>query len=220
MGRKVLAVTKDGSLVPRHVTAVLDQGVKACLELTFLDGRQLVCTEDHLVRRDDGEWTQAGKLRPDVDSVSIGASCDGTVTQPDQPLSTSSMLLSQARPVGVYRVYDLTVPSEESEDEDPSVYAARQQSEASFVANGIVVHNCINILRGSTTSTTTTAPAAPATSTTAAAAPVTTTTTTTAATTTATTTTTPAAAATTATPTATASPPDATKPAAAAKKEK
>jgi hypothetical protein len=71
-GDVVLGVNSHGTLVPRPVTELLVQGEKACVELTFLDGRQLVCTDDHRILRSDGVWVRARDLRVDQDKVIVG----------------------------------------------------------------------------------------------------------------------------------------------------
>lgn len=65
--------TSNRALVTREVTAVLDQGEKACIELTFFDGRTLVCTPDHRILRCDGSWVQAQHLKAAAaDQVLVG----------------------------------------------------------------------------------------------------------------------------------------------------
>jgi len=57
--------SKDGAAdaaVPRRVTKRLDQGVKECVELQFLDGSALTCTPDHMLLTRDGRWIRADSL--------------------------------------------------------------------------------------------------------------------------------------------------------------
>ena len=117
-------------LTARPVSAVLDQGVKQCVELRFVDERTLTCTPDHRIRTADGRWVEAAQLAIGIDEVAVskstGGGCrDGAV------LPLSHVLLAARRHVGPKRVYDLSVPSVQGEDTQ------------SFTANGVVVHNCL-----------------------------------------------------------------------------
>ena len=140
-------------LTVRQVNAVLDQGVKECVELLFSDGRILVCTPDHRIRTANGRWVEAKDLVVGADEVAVGveypnatAVAEGDDEKPDVYRSTDEIThsvfrdaqvlplfrvqLVGRREVGVHHVYDLSVPS-------PQGDVSR-----SFVANGVVVHNC------------------------------------------------------------------------------
>jgi len=138
--------TETGSstegLVPRSVSAVLDQGLKQCVELLFSDGRTLTCTPDHRIRTADGRWVEAGQLLIGTDEVAVGVEYACTTRRSAQGdsaygvhhaatvLPLFRVRLVGRRDVGQKHVYDLTVPSEQGDDT------------ASFTANGIVCHNC------------------------------------------------------------------------------
>ena len=67
-----LAPGETEGLIVRQVDAVLDQGVKECVELLFSDGRTLVCTPNHRIRTADGRWVAAGDLKVGTDEVAVG----------------------------------------------------------------------------------------------------------------------------------------------------
>ena len=137
---------KEG-LIARRVDAVLDRGHRACGELLFSDGRTLVCTPDHRIRTADGRWVAAGDLDVGTAEVAVGVDypnvTDGAegagerrseltfdLNMAERVLPLCPLRLVERREVGVRHVFDLSVPSPQGED-------AR-----SFVANGIVAHNC------------------------------------------------------------------------------
>ena len=120
---------KEG-LVVRQVDAVLDQGRRECVELLFSDKRTLVCTPDHRIRTCDGRWVQAGDLEVGADEVKVQGKSDDGVHRSARALPLSQVRLEGRRDVGWKHVWDLSVPSPEGE-------VAR-----SFVASGVVVHNC------------------------------------------------------------------------------
>lgn len=132
-GDVVLSYTKaaDGTsvLTARTVTARLDRGVKDCLELTLADGRTLRCTPDHRLLTSKG-WIEAQHLLTgdDASDLLIGPHVvveeSGAVGQP-----LDRMRLVRVKPVGALATYDLTV-------------AGASEDEASFLANGVAVHNC------------------------------------------------------------------------------
>lgn len=62
----------ETGLGARTVTAVLSQGAKECVELLFLDGRTLVCTDDHPLLTAQGRWEQAADLTLGSSEVSVG----------------------------------------------------------------------------------------------------------------------------------------------------
>ena len=49
--------SKNG-MVPSKQCAFMDKGTRDCVELTFEDGRKLICTEDHPVLTSDNEWVK------------------------------------------------------------------------------------------------------------------------------------------------------------------
>ena len=67
-----LSVAAGDGLVVRQVDAVLDRGLRDCVELLFCDGRTLVCTPDHRLRTADGLWVAAGDLVVGQDEVAVG----------------------------------------------------------------------------------------------------------------------------------------------------
>ena len=125
-------------LTVRKVDAVLDKGHRACVELLFSDARTLVCTPDHRIRTADGRWVQAGDLVVKTDEVAVSvdypndtAGAEGAGAHYSaRVLPISHVRLVGRRDVGVKHVWDLSVPSVQGEDT------------RSFVANGVVVHNC------------------------------------------------------------------------------
>lgn len=52
----------SGCFEKRVVSAVYDNGERECIELTFDDGRSLVCTLDHLILTRNRGWVTAGEL--------------------------------------------------------------------------------------------------------------------------------------------------------------
>ena len=71
-GARVLGPDANARLAPALQTALLDQGTKDCVTLILQDGRELVCTADHLILRADGTWMRADELRLGVDRVVMG----------------------------------------------------------------------------------------------------------------------------------------------------
>ena len=166
VGQQVLARHKaDGvsglgdGVTPRAVAANVYKGEKECVELLFDDGRTLVATADHRIFTRKMGWQTAGELivgesevvaRPpskslprirqeeeieSEDSVEFD-NINSDALKGIRVLPVSTITLVGRHPVGRKRVYDLTVPSEQGEDCD------------SFVANGIICHNCpVDVLR-------------------------------------------------------------------------
>ncbi len=99
-------------------------GEKACVELAFHDGRRLVCTPDHRVMTADGQWLEAQQLVVGQTRVASAASACGAGA--GAALPTRPLLCVARRDAGVRAVFDISVPACQS-----------------FVANGVVVHNCI-----------------------------------------------------------------------------
>jgi len=153
VGSRVLSYSgAESGLVPREVEAVLNQGERPCLELSFSNGSRLVCTAEHEILQADGSWCQARHLLPGTSTVIAGVrypmhgaaqdavhhasrketavpSSGARVHKDSQALPTLRTKLLAVRSIGVRRVFDLVVP-------------AADEREQSFVANGIVVHNC------------------------------------------------------------------------------
>jgi len=53
--------SKNG-MIPSKPCAFMDKGTRDCVELTFEDGRKIICTEDHPVLTSDNEWTKVKDL--------------------------------------------------------------------------------------------------------------------------------------------------------------
>lgn len=67
-GDKVLSFdTNTGSYVSSIVDEHYDQGVKDCIELTFENGKTLICTSDHLIMTKNRGWVEAGTLTKEDD---------------------------------------------------------------------------------------------------------------------------------------------------------
>ena len=60
----------DG-LTPLTVTAVLDRGMRPCVELLFSDGRVLVCTGQHRLLTADGRWIAAADLVVNSSEIAV-----------------------------------------------------------------------------------------------------------------------------------------------------
>ena len=153
-----LSPDETEGLVVHQVDNVFDQGRRACVELLFSDGRTLVCTPDHRIRTADGRWVEAGQLKVGTDEVAVGVEYAHATEDDDGKsgwqLSTRANLgydlnfadkkqhkdaralplfrvrLVGRRDIGEERVFDLSVNNPQGDDS------------RSFLANGIVVHNC------------------------------------------------------------------------------
>jgi len=149
VGDRVLSFDRSvNGLVPLAVEAVLSRGIKDCVELLFDDGRKLVLTADHRVLTIEGEWTRAGQLTVGSTSVASGSALPASTKAADSLLDNTEnnsgnicfgvsnvggligTKLVARRAVGPRAVYDLSVPQPSGE------------ADCSFVAAGIVVHNC------------------------------------------------------------------------------
>jgi DNA-directed RNA polymerase II subunit RPB2 len=62
---------KNG-MVPSKQLAFMDKGTRGCVELTFQDGRKLICTEDHPVLTSDNTWVKVKDI--ELDSTKIKTS--------------------------------------------------------------------------------------------------------------------------------------------------
>ena len=150
--RAAEASDEEDGLVPMSVAAVLDRGVRECVELLFSDGRTLTCTANHRILTAAGAWLEAQKLSVGETEVAVSANCaesstldtddddddddDDGVDKSAKPLPLSRVRLVGRRPVESQRVYDLCVPNPQGEDS------------CSFVANGVLVHNCTALAIG------------------------------------------------------------------------
>ena len=68
--------------------------VRKCVQLTFSDGRQLVCTADHKIRSAAGSWLKAGELRQ-RSGEQIGTSVLAGVQLPTATFGNADALLEQ-----------------------------------------------------------------------------------------------------------------------------
>lgn len=102
---------------------LFDQGMKECIELLFENGVTLTCTPDHKIMTSDG-YIEAKNII--IKNTNIVALCyESLNSSTELDLSTFTTKLLSRNNVGVKRVYDICVPAT-----------------SSFIANGIVVHNC------------------------------------------------------------------------------
>lgn len=134
-------------LVPRRVSRVTRVPFqRACVELRFSDGRTLICTPDHRIRTAEGQWMQAQKLVVGLTEVAaseesperLRPDADSSLPPAGKMRPLSKVKLTGRRDVGLRTVYDLTVPAPRSKH-NPS------DDLHSFMASGIVVHNCNQI---------------------------------------------------------------------------
>ena len=72
VGDQVACFDRNGVAVNSGVTAVFDQGMRDCIELSFDDGVKLICTSDHPIMTQRG-WVPAGELTEADDVVSFTA---------------------------------------------------------------------------------------------------------------------------------------------------
>ena len=128
-------------LVVRQVHDRMDNGVQQCVELLFSDGRILVCTPNHRIRTADARWVRADTLVVGLDEVAVGVEYPQSTPTPTRTADTADddvalplfkVQLIGRRAVGERRVFDLSVPNPDNDDD----------GDRSFVAGGIVVHNC------------------------------------------------------------------------------
>jgi len=116
----------DGGLIKRTVMQRLDQGIRHCIELSFADGRTLICTPDHRILTAGSKWIEAG-------DIAIGEEVATSMTEFDADaaaLPIVSVALLSKHDVGERQVWDLSV-------------AEADESDASFLAAGVIVHNCM-----------------------------------------------------------------------------
>ena len=53
----------------------MDKGTRPCVEITLEDGRKMICTEDHPVLTEQGEWVKTKDLIIDEDKLKVGITC-------------------------------------------------------------------------------------------------------------------------------------------------
>jgi len=96
-------------------TAFYNKGKKQCIELLFIDGRKLICTPEHKLLTSLG-WIEANNL----------ISNNSNVYAIDKNKKLFELRLIDKNDAGIRDVYDISVGDDIN----------------SFVANGLVVHNC------------------------------------------------------------------------------
>ena len=109
------------ALVPAKQIAFFNQGKKECVELVFSDGRKIVCTPDHRFLSFENTWIEAKDIKIVESNGTNG------VNRSEKSIPTYTLTLVRRKNVGIKTTYDISV-------ENPY---------NSFVANGIVVHNCM-----------------------------------------------------------------------------
>ena len=60
---------KANGMVPSKPCAFMDKGMRDCVELTFEDGRKLLCTEDHPVLTSDNEWVKVKDIEMNATKI-------------------------------------------------------------------------------------------------------------------------------------------------------
>jgi len=120
-GDLVQSVGDDGQYRLSPVSHVHDNGIKSVVKVTFDSGRSIRVTADHLLLTRQG-WTQAGDLKAE----SRVASPVRLLRNADEDSPAQWWHVLSVKPDGAARVYDLTVPGDHN-----------------FVAEGVVVHNCV-----------------------------------------------------------------------------
>lgn len=101
----------------------LNRGEREVVDLTFSDGRTATCTPDHRFLLTTGEWCTAA----DLVLYGTGVQCTPFATRVNLPGEnpTTSVVLVGRKPAGKALVYDINVAGTHT-----------------FLANGLVVHNC------------------------------------------------------------------------------
>jgi hypothetical protein len=85
----------------------IDQGRKACVELTLIDGRKIVCTPDHRFLSAQGEWVEARNLEVGVSKLTMGLQGTLDVSDADEEgyeLKMSTMTLTMETLVERYKM--------------------------------------------------------------------------------------------------------------------
>ena len=62
-------------LVKAKQTNFMDKGTRPCVEITLEDGRKMICTEDHPVLTEQGEWVKTKDLIINEDKLKVGITC-------------------------------------------------------------------------------------------------------------------------------------------------
>lgn len=128
-----------GELRVKKVLNVIDKGKKECIRLNWIDADSgtkgyLVCTPDHLIRLESGEWVQAGKLNIGDKLCYLARSCEDSIKMhiagrfnvPEcEKNNEHTHYVESITKVGVRHVYDLEI-----------------EDYHNFIANEINVHNC------------------------------------------------------------------------------
>ena len=65
---------KNG-MVPSKQVAFMDKGTRDCVELTFQDGRKLICTEDHPVLTSDNTWVKIKDIELNDTKIKTSITC-------------------------------------------------------------------------------------------------------------------------------------------------
>jgi len=65
---------KNG-MVPSKQVAFMDKGTRECVELTYEDGRKLICTEDHPVLTSDNTWVKVKDIELNDTKIKASITC-------------------------------------------------------------------------------------------------------------------------------------------------
>lgn len=65
---------KNG-MVPSKQVAFMDKGTRDCVQLTFQDGRKLICTEDHPVLTSDNTWVKVKDIELNATKIKSSITC-------------------------------------------------------------------------------------------------------------------------------------------------
>jgi DNA-directed RNA polymerase II subunit RPB2 len=65
---------KNG-MVPSKQVAFMDKGTRECVQLTFQDGRKLICTEDHPVLTSDNTWVKVKDIELNATKIKSSITC-------------------------------------------------------------------------------------------------------------------------------------------------
>ena len=65
---------KNG-MVPSKQVAFMDKGTRECVQLTFQDGRKLICTEDHPVLTSDNRWIKVKDIELSATKIKSSITC-------------------------------------------------------------------------------------------------------------------------------------------------
>ena len=71
-GAALFAPTADGKLGTATQTEMMIQGERECISLVLQDGRELICTPDHMILCTDGRWVRADELVLGQDRIVAG----------------------------------------------------------------------------------------------------------------------------------------------------